>query len=87
MSNRNPAYLASLASIFALFAFNVHAEGEGMKKKGDVAAFEEIDVNADGVITATEAQQKDSWVASNFNTIDSDQDGYITRKEFDQVVS
>ena len=87
MNNIRPAYLASLASIVALFAFNVQAENEGMKKKGDVAAFEEIDVNADGVITVTEAQKKDSWVASNFTTIDSDQDGYITKKEFDQVVS
>lgn len=87
MNSRKPAYLASLASILAVFALNAQAGNEGMEKTAEVAAFEEIDVNADGVITATEAQQKDTWVASNFATIDSDQDGYISKQEFEEALS
>jgi Ca2+-binding EF-hand superfamily protein len=85
MSIRKPAWLALLASILAAFAFNVQAEGENPEKATDVAAFEEIDTNADGMISAAEAQEKDSWVAGNFKTIDSNRDGYISKDELNKV--
>ena len=85
MNIRKPAYLALLASILAGFAVNVQAEGETPEKTTEVAAFEEIDANADGMISAAEAQEKDAWVAGNFKTIDSNRDGYISKDELNKV--
>lgn len=85
MNIRKPAWLALLASILAAFAFNVQAEGETPEKTTEVSAFEEIDANADGMISATEAREKDAWVASNFKTIDSNRDGYISKDELNKA--
>ena len=87
MKIRKPAYLAALASILTAFAFNAQAEGETPEKTTDVSAFEEIDTNADGMISATEAQEKDAWVAGNFKTIDSNRDGYISKDELTKAAS
>lgn len=85
MNIRQPAYLALLASIFAAYAVNVQAAGETPEKTTEVAAFEEIDANADGMISIAEAQEKDAWVAGNFKTIDSNRDGYISKDELTEV--
>ena len=85
MNIRKPAWLALSASILAALAFNTKAEGEKPEKATDVAAFEEIDTNADGLISIAEAQEKDAWVAGNFKTIDSNRDGYISKDELTKV--
>jgi Ca2+-binding EF-hand superfamily protein len=85
MNVRKSAYLASLASIVTAFAFNVQAQEPKQEKKDEVAAFEEIDANADGMISAAEAQEKDAWVAGNFKTIDSNRDCFISKDELNRV--
>jgi len=45
--------------------------------------FELIDANSDGVITVEEA--KDSWLATVFSKVDTNQDGQINRSEYEHA--
>jgi Ca2+-binding EF-hand superfamily protein len=43
--------------------------------------FKEADANGDGKLTLDEAQAKMPMVAKNFNEIDADHKGYVTKQE------
>jgi Ca2+-binding EF-hand superfamily protein len=47
-------------------------------------SFESLDVDKDGVITVIESKA-DKNVAARFSTADKNQDGYLTRAEFDAM--
>jgi Ca2+-binding EF-hand superfamily protein len=48
------------------------------------ASFEALDVDKDGLITVIESKA-DRNVAARFSTADRNQDGYLTRAEFDAI--
>lgn len=48
------------------------------------ASFEALDVDKDGLITVIESKA-DKQVAAHFSTADKNQDGYLTRAEFDAI--
>ena len=83
---RKSTCLAAWASILSAFACNVQARDMGKDDPADVPTFENIDMNADGFITTSEARKRDLWVANNFRIIDSNRDSRISKEEFDQVV-
>jgi hypothetical protein len=48
------------------------------------ASFESLDADRDGVITVIESKA-DKNVAARFSTADKNQDGYLTKAEFDAM--
>jgi Ca2+-binding EF-hand superfamily protein len=48
------------------------------------ASFEALDVDKDGLITVIESKA-DKQVAAHFSTADKNQDGYLTKAEFDAI--
>ena len=48
------------------------------------ASFESLDVDKDGVITVIESKA-DRNVAARFSTADKNQDGYLSKAEFDAM--
>lgn len=48
------------------------------------ASFESLDADKDGVITVIESKA-DNNVAARFSTADKNQDGYLSRAEFDAM--
>ena len=48
------------------------------------ASFESLDVDKDGVITVIESKA-DKNVAARFSTADKNQDGYLSKAEFDAM--
>lgn len=76
------AALASLALCGAAFA---GGEGEEKHEMAEKPAFEEIDTNLDGGITKAEAQ--DTWLAAEFENVDSDGNGRVSRSEYEEAIS
>ena len=87
MKIRKSACVAGLATVLGALALNAQAQDPMSAKKPDKSAFEQIDVNKDGVISTQEANAKNSWLASNFNTVDTNRDGRVSKAEFDKAVS
>lgn len=77
--------LISAAGLAASLAFAGQAPDPSKETSTDVPKFEELDSNADGMITPTEA--RGTWLATNFTKADSNQDGNVTRAEYDKVAS
>jgi Ca2+-binding EF-hand superfamily protein len=48
------------------------------------ASFEALDADKDGLITVIESKT-DKQVAAHFSTADKNQDGYLTKAEFDSI--
>ncbi len=48
------------------------------------ASFEALDADKDGLITVIESKA-DKQVATHFSTADKNQDGYLTKAEFDAI--
>ncbi len=48
------------------------------------ASFESLDVDKDGVVTVIESKA-DKNVAARFSTADKNQDGYLSKAEFDAM--
>lgn len=48
------------------------------------ASFDSLDVDRDGVITVIESKA-DKNIAARFSTADKNQDGYLSRAEFDAM--
>lgn len=82
-----PIQLAALASTAALFAFTTHAGEMKSEEKPEKTAFVEIDTNQDGSISASEAGEKNRWLAANFVAIDTNRDGLISKAEFEKALS
>ena len=86
-----PAIIGTLTTALAVFALGGFAGGtEGSQAiEGSQAmqkpAFEELDANVDGAITAAEA--KESWLATAFQSVDVNKDGVVDRKEYDKAKS
>lgn len=79
--------LVTLAGILIALACSAHAEEQEADEKPDKAAFESIDTNQDGEITVQEAWANNEWLAQNFNSVDVNSNGRITRAEFDKAMS
>lgn len=75
---------AAFASSIAL-AGQAPEQDPSVEMPSEAPAFEQIDANADGLITITEAQ--DTWLAENFELADADRDGAVTKAEYDNVKS
>jgi len=90
MNIRKPAYLAMVTGLATAFAYSAYA-GDTMSQSEDQkpteSAFSQIDENQDGSITPQEANDKNSWLAQNFNAVDANKDGRISKAEYDQAVS
>lgn len=52
----------------------------------DTKAFQELDKDDNGALTKQEASA-DRTVAAIFNQADTNQDGYLTKREFDRVMN
>ena len=74
MIRRIPALCAALAMAGQCIA----AEPRGP------VSFESLDVDKDGVITVIESKA-DKNVAARFSTADRNQDGYLSKAEFDAM--
>lgn len=82
------AIIGTLTAALAVFALSGFAgeTGETVESEAmDKPAFEELDANIDGVITADEAQE--TWLAAVFQDVDQDKDGVINRSEYDTAAS
>ena len=70
--------LVTLMGMLVVLQLTTAAEPRGP------ASFEALDVDKDGVITVIESKA-DRNVAARFSTADKNQDGYLTRAEFDAI--
>lgn len=81
-------YSAAAFAVTTLLAGGAMAQmsGESAPAGGSTNApkFEEVDQNADGNITADEAQ--DTWLASVFVQVDANQDGVISKSEYEMAI-
>lgn len=68
----------ALAGILAVAGVSLAAEPT------DAPTFESLDVDKDGVITVIESKA-DRNVAARFSTADKNQDGYLSKAEFDAM--
>lgn len=70
--------ILALIALTPLTGVSVAAEPRGP------ASFESLDVDKDGVITVIESKA-DRNVAARFSTADKNQDGYLSKAEFDAM--
>jgi len=70
--------------IVALIGMLAAMEGSIAAEPHGPASFEALDVDKDGVITVIESKA-DKRIAAHFSTADKNQDGYLTRAEFDAI--
>ena len=83
MNLKQSALLAAALGLFATGAVANEVIGTEAESSEAMPVFEELDLNADGAITADEAEN--TWLASTFQTVDADQDGYVTRVEYEEA--
>jgi hypothetical protein len=81
--------IAPLVGLAAAFALAAHA-GEpevdpAAIESAQAPMFEELDANTDGAITEDEAAN--SWLAGTFSDVDTDQNGYVTKAEYEEAKS
>lgn len=70
--------------IVALIGMLAAMEGSIAAEPRGPASFEALDVDKDGLVTVIESKA-DKHVATHFSTADKNQDGYLTRAEFDAI--
>lgn len=70
--------------IVVLISMLAAMEGSFAAEPHGPASFEALDVDKDGLITVIESK-RDKQVAAHFSTADKNQDGYLTRAEFDAI--
>jgi Ca2+-binding EF-hand superfamily protein len=73
-----------IGRIVALCASVLLMAAAGAAEPRGPASFESLDVDKDGVITVIESKA-DRNVAARFSTADKDQDGYLSKAEFDAM--
>lgn len=76
--------LAAAATALAMSGFAVAGEEETTEQM-DKPAFEELDANIDGVISEQEA--RDTWLAAEFDVVDQDKNGQVSRSEYEEAAS
>ena len=76
---------ALVACMVAPLAFSAQSEQPSDKMQKEAPKFEELDKNADGRITTSEAQG--TWLADKFTVADANRDGNVTRTEYETIVS
>jgi hypothetical protein len=74
-----------LASGLLTLAASGFAGDKGEAEMAEKPNFDSVDVNLDGVITPTEAE--DTWLAENFAKVDANHDGLVNRSEYDTAIS
>jgi Ca2+-binding EF-hand superfamily protein len=85
MNIRKSVFLTSVAGLFGTLGLAAHAQEQMQPKSVDKPAFKEIDKNADGVITESEARE--TWLATIFERVDVNRDGYVTEIEYKEARS
>jgi Ca2+-binding EF-hand superfamily protein len=85
MNIRKSVLFTTMVGLFSALAFGAQGEGWMQKDPYEKPAFEEIDKNADGTITKSEAQE--TWLAKTFAKVDVNQDGYVTKPEYEEARS
>lgn len=85
MNIKRTALTTAIVGLFATTALSAQAQEPMVEGASEAPAFEEIDTNADGAITTSEAQG--SWLAGVFATVDVNQDGFVTRTEYNEARS
>ena len=83
MNRRKIALLLTAAGLSTTLAIAVQAQEDEVGKIAKKPAFEEIDKNADGAITAKEAEA--SWLAESFLQVDVDKDGSVSKEEYEKA--
>ena len=73
------------ACLIAPLALSAQSEQPSDEMPKDAPKFEELDKNADGRITTSEAQG--TWLADKFTVADANRDGSVTRTEYETIVS
>lgn len=73
----------AVIGLFAATAFAAQAQETMQQDSTEVPAFEEIDTNADGAITTSEAGE--TWLANVFAQVDANGDGYISKSEYSEA--
>ena len=79
---RFPQIVVSLASVLAVLGADISLAQSGGGGRGMMQRFEALDENGDGQISASEAAE---WRDTVFVTMDSDDDGKLTREEYMEV--
>jgi Ca2+-binding EF-hand superfamily protein len=72
---------ATILAASAAFAADPTVTEDTRMAAADTAAFNKLDTDGDGRVSAIEAAN-DSKVAAGFTQADADKDGYLTRAEF-----
>ena len=72
---------ATILAASAAFAADPTVTDNTRMAAADTAAFNKLDADGDGRVSAIEAAN-DSKVAAGFTQADADKDGYLTRSEF-----
>ena len=85
MNIRKSVLITTTVGLFSALAFGAQGQGSMQKDTAEKPTFEEIDKNADGAITKSEAQE--TWLAESFAKADVNQDGYVTKPEYENAKS
>ncbi|HVY81305.1 MAG TPA: hypothetical protein VG994_10020 [Steroidobacteraceae bacterium] len=72
---------ATILAASAAFAADPNENENTRMAAADTAAFNKLDADGDGRVSAIEAAN-DSKVAAGFTQADADKDGYLTKSEF-----
>lgn len=67
--------------LFTVFGSLLSATTVAQSESGSTEAFNALDKNLDGTISAAEA--KGTWLASLFQQLDVNNDGVVSRAEYD----
>jgi Ca2+-binding EF-hand superfamily protein len=85
MNIQKSVLFTTMLGLSSALAFGAPDQGSVQGDTAEKPAFEEIDKNADGAITENEAQA--TWLAESFATADVNQDGYVTKPEYEEATS
>lgn len=73
--------IVAASAAFAVFAADPTVSDDTRMAAADTAAFNKLDADGDGRVSAIEAAN-DSKIAAAFTQADVDKDGYLTKSEF-----
>ena len=85
MNTHKAALIAAAVGLVSVPAFAAELGDTSQARQADVPTFEELDKNEDGVILPEEA--RGTWLEKAFNEVDTNQDGYVTRAEYQEASS